>query len=399
MKKLLGLFGGVMSLFASSMVSAMDLPGEFSGELSFEVRNYLGKGAYGNNEKEDLSIVLQPEYVVAWEEGRKVVSFEPFMRFSSLDDKRSHGDIRELSFVGSWDLFELRVGISKVFWGVTESQHLVDVINQTDLVESPDGEDKLGQPMINLVYVSDYGNFECFLLPYFRERTFSGIDGRLRTNLTVDQDHPVYLHGDEERHMDYAIRWSHYQGGFDWALSYFEGTNREPELKANSRATMLVPTYYQSKQASAELQYVFGDWLLKAEGISRNSALNESYWASVLGFEYTFTNYHKGMDIGLLYEYLYDERGEKSGSGLNDASFVGTRIALNDEKSLQFLLGGIFDHQNGKASNAFLESSRRIDENWKWSLEGVLFANPSTGSFLDLVKRDDYLQARVSYFW
>ncbi|MGY8712536.1 MAG: hypothetical protein ACKVJ1_01535 [Verrucomicrobiia bacterium] len=399
MKRLPKPFLGFLGLFLSPLLVAVDRGGEFSGELSFEARSYLERGAYGNTGLGDFSIILQPEYAVAWEEDRKVVSFEPFIRFSSLDDERTHGDIRELSFVGSWDLFELRIGISKVFWGVTESQHLVDVINQTDLVESPDGEDKLGQPMVNFVYVNEYGNFEFFILPYFRERTFSGYDGRFRTNLVVDGESPIYLHGDEESHIDGAIRWSHYLGGLDWAISYFEGTDREPTLKANLIGTKLVPVYGQSKQASLELQYVVGDWLLKSEVLSKDSDQNGNYWAMVAGFEYTFANYYQGMDVGVLYEYLYDDRGESSGSGLDDASFVGSRIALNDEKSLEFLVGGIVEHETGKLSNAFLESSRRINENWKWTIEGSFFAKPKSGSFLEKIKRDDYLQGSLSYFW
>ena len=204
--------------------------GEFSGELSFETRGYFHEGAHENSDRVDLSIILQPQYVIAWDEDRKVFTFEPFVRYSSLDNERSHVDIRELSFLGSWELIELRVGISKVFWGVTESQHLVDVINQTDLVESPDGEDKLGQPMINIAYVNEFGNFEVFLLPYFRERTFSGIDGRFRGSPVVNMETASYLSGSGNNHLDAAFRWSHYIDELDWALSYFEGTDREPRL-------------------------------------------------------------------------------------------------------------------------------------------------------------------------
>ena len=58
------------------------------------------------------------------------------------------------------------MGIDKVFWGVIESRHLVDYINQTDGVEDVDGEDKLGQPMINLGLQRDWGDliFFCCLI-------------------------------------------------------------------------------------------------------------------------------------------------------------------------------------------------------------------------------------------
>ena len=63
--------------------------------------------------------------------------------------------MRELLYQRVFDQAELRVGIGRVFWGVTESYKLVDVINQTDLVENVDHEDKLGQPLVNLTFVRD----------------------------------------------------------------------------------------------------------------------------------------------------------------------------------------------------------------------------------------------------
>ncbi len=90
----------------------------------------------------------------------------------------------------------------------------MDVINQIDSVESVDGEDKLGQPMVHLTAVKDWGVTELFVLPYFRERTFPGADGRLRTAVPVDTDHAQYESADKERHVDYAMRYSKTLG--DW---------------------------------------------------------------------------------------------------------------------------------------------------------------------------------------
>ena len=111
----------------------------------------------------------------------------PFFRYDNADSRRTHADLREAYFLlfgeignGEW---ELRVGIDQVFWGVTESQHLVDIVNQIDLVEHPNGETKLGQPMVNITYSSDWGIVEFFVLPYHRARTFPGSSGRLRLPL------------------------------------------------------------------------------------------------------------------------------------------------------------------------------------------------------------------------
>ena len=94
-----------------------------------------------------------------------------------MDSERTHFDIRELFGLWVFERWELGVGIRKVFWGVTESQHLVDIINQTDLVDSIDGEEKLGQPMVNVSIPHEWGTVDLFILPYFRERTFPGRDG------------------------------------------------------------------------------------------------------------------------------------------------------------------------------------------------------------------------------
>jgi hypothetical protein len=64
---------------------------------------------------------------------------------------------------------KILLGANKVFWGVTESRHLVDIINQTDLVEDIDEEQNLGQPMVNLLLQRDWGQLDFYLKPWFRE--------------------------------------------------------------------------------------------------------------------------------------------------------------------------------------------------------------------------------------
>ena len=64
----------------------------------------------------------------------------------------------------------------------------MDIINQTDQVDQVDGEEKLGQPMINLSLVRDWGIVDLFVLPGFRERTYAGEEGRPRTPLPVSDD-------------------------------------------------------------------------------------------------------------------------------------------------------------------------------------------------------------------
>ena len=85
------------------------------------------------------------------------ISIVGFARADSQDDERSHADLREAYWGYESDDWDVIIGVNKVFWGVTESRHLVDVINQTDLVEDIDQEDKLGQPMINIATQRNWG--------------------------------------------------------------------------------------------------------------------------------------------------------------------------------------------------------------------------------------------------
>ncbi len=58
-----------------------------------------------------------------------------------------------------------------MYWGVAESNHLVDIINQTDAVESFDGEEKLGQPMVQYTYTSGLVAINPFFKPGHHCRT------------------------------------------------------------------------------------------------------------------------------------------------------------------------------------------------------------------------------------
>ena len=97
----------------------------------------------------DASLILQPEFYWRSDSGDQRISIVGFGRADLEDAERNHADLREAYWgidKGSWDF---NIGLNKVFWGVTESRHLVDVINQTDLVEDIDGEAKLGQPSMS----------------------------------------------------------------------------------------------------------------------------------------------------------------------------------------------------------------------------------------------------------
>ncbi len=203
----------------------------FSGRLSLEARWYPETGAHPGQRAHASGFVAAPEFYLE-DAGGGSFTLAPYFRYDAGDPDRSHADLREAYLLlfgaagaGEW---ELRLGVDRVFWGVAESRHLVDIVNQTDLVEHPDEESKLGQPMAHLTLSGDWGAAELFALPYHRARTWPGRRGRLRPPFVVDG--PRTRAGPEWR-LDVAARYSRGLGPLDIGVSAFDGTGREPFLR------------------------------------------------------------------------------------------------------------------------------------------------------------------------
>jgi hypothetical protein len=388
-------------------IPAFSYAGEWSGYVSSEYRAFAQSPADARQHGNNLSFSAQPEYYADWDNGQQSFTFVPFARWDENDSERSHADIRELTWAKAADDWELRAGIRKVFWGVTESQHLVDIINQTDLVEATDGEEKLGQPMINLALIRDWGTLDLFVLPGFRERTFPGTKGRLRFSPPIDTSQAIYQSSDKDKHIDYAARWAHYLGDWDIGLSYFNGTSRDPSFTFglnNKGQPVLIPVYELIEQWGLDLQATLDDWLWKVEVINRSgqtdfSGQQKSYTALTAGFEYTFVGIaQSSADLGVIAEILYDERGDNALTPFADDTLLGARLTLNDEQSTEFLFGMIFDNHDGTRLLT-LESSRRLGADWKITLEGQAFLNISPDNFLTGVRKDNYLQVELARYF
>ncbi len=374
---------------------------ELSGYVSTEGRYFFHEPLYPDQERNNASVAMLQDYYHEWQGGSSF-TFAPFIRIDSADSERTHFDIRELNYLWLTDYAELRIGIGKVFWGVTEFVHLVDIINQTDLVEHIDAEEKLGQPMIQLSVPGRLGVLEFFVLPYFRERTFPGKRGRLRGPLPVDVDNVEYESSREEQHIDYAVRYSHTIGDWDFGIYHFTGTGREPtlELRFDSFGRPgIIPFYEQIDQTGLDLQAIAGNWLFKLESLYRSGQGDEDFFAGIGGFEYSFVNIAaSGVDIGLIGEYAYDERGEDATNPFDNDIMVGTRVAFNDAASTEALMG--FSQDIDSEGQIFtLESSRRMADNMKVSLEAFFVFDSSEEDFIYPLRDDDYVLLELAYYF
>lgn len=385
--------------------------GDFSAELGLEGRFFIEDGLQGQDRFQPSMRTLL-EYQSQYDNNSFHVAF--FGRIDKEDEERSHVDIREAYWTHVADGWEMRLGVSKVFWGVTESRHLVDIINQTDLVENIDAEDKLGQPMLKLGVEREWGNLDFFWLPYFRERTFPGKDGRLNSlPFPVDTDKPRFESSAENWHSDFAVRYAVTIDNLDLALSHFSGTSRNPYLEFNGSFTepAFVPVYRQIDQTGLELQYIVDAWLLKFEGIT-SSGVNQRYSAAVFGFEYTQVGiFDSFADLGWIVEYLFDDRRNQTDPAkiaqhsFERDVFLGWRYAFNDMDSSEILTGVIYDPET-EESLFSLEYSQRLANDLKLFVELRAFqgaesqsVNASQSLRTQYLKDEDYLQLElVKYF-
>ena len=383
-------------LVGGLFVCAEAFAGEWSGYVAAEY-NYFPQSPLNTQQFENgsLSFSAEPEFYHSWENGDSL-TFVPFFRWDEHDSQRSHIDIRELIWVRAEDDWELRLGIGKVFWGVTESQHLVDIINQSDLVENIDGEDKLGQSMINVTLLRDWGTVDFFVLPSFRERTFAGKGGRFRPNPQID-DHTAYQSDAKDKHVDYALRWSQTFDDWDVGVSHFYGTSREPRIIPTPVAggVALIPFYDIINQTGLDVQATLDEWLWKVEVIHR-SGQGETFNAFTGGFEYTFVGVMESTaDFGFIAEYLYDDRGADAGVAFDDDIFVGGRLAMNDAASSELLFGLIADvHESTRFYS--LEASRRLGDEWVLSLEARVISSVSNNDPLAPFRHDDVIKLELA---
>ncbi|MCP3689651.1 MAG: hypothetical protein GY784_14685 [Gammaproteobacteria bacterium] len=370
---------------------------EFSGNVAAEALLFTEQGKFPEQLDDNLTLSFQPKWSGDWNDGDDSWSAELFMRADSKDDARNRADIRELMWLHLQGDNEWRVGINTMFWGVTESQHLVDVINQIDLVEGVDGEDKLGQPMVHLKRYEDWGVLDVLVLPGFRERTFHAAEGRPRFALVVDGDAAEYESSAEGRHVDYAMRYSHSIDDLDFGISWFKGTNRDPEYSISDDG-MLIPYYGQMTQVGIDALLIDEDWIWKLEMIHRTTS-DISYEALTGGFEYTFYGvYESDIDLGTLVEYSYDNRPADQRGVFDRDLFLGVRLAFNDTQSTDLLTGMVYDTE--KQSQSYrLEGSRRVGQSWKATIEAQVFSHIDDSDVLVAFEDDDYLLIEMARFF
>ena len=299
----------------------------------------------------------------------------------------------------SLEHFELALGSDVISWGVLEAHRPTDIVNQIDFVESYTGSAKLGQPFIELGWVGEASSLKLYLLPYFRERTFPGVRGRLRFPATLDVDHPEYESPLRQYTPSAAARYAFNLGELDVGLSAFGGVSREPRFILELTSGNVAPRYDLSYQASADAQLTLDALTLKAEGFVR-------LWTNQLivfgglgvGLDYTLYQVFDEANLTLAGEFVFDSRPLTGPITFFDHdAFVGARLAFNDVSSTELNAGALIDVLDGSTFGT-VEASRRLGEHWRITASANLFFG-RPGKLQTSFVRDNFGQLRVAYFF
>lgn len=363
------------------------------GSIGAEVRAFTMRPSYPLQSTELVQPSLVASAKASWTSNDKsvVIDVSPFLRLDETDPDRSHWDLREAAVNLYGSLVDVRVGISKVFWGVTESRKLVDIVNQTDLVEELEGDEKLGQPMLMLRGHLDNSEASLFILPAFRPRTLPGEKGRLRPALPINRMLAEYESDAHTHRIDIAGRLKTRIDDFDIGLSYFNGTSREPRFELGGSS--LIPVYDVIDQAGLDVQATLGATLLKLEAITRDGHRGfdaRRFSAVVTGVEHTISQpFETDWDLGLILEFTWDDRPLSAPPTIYDKDFfVGARFAFNDTDDSSALVGALFDADTGSIY-ATIEGSSRIDDVLRFEVEGAFVLRADDADYVLHQFRDD----------
>lgn len=401
---------GWMSKGGASSAASTDV--KLGGFVALDWRQFFKGPAHEHQRlNSGLTPTFEPEFYYEPQGTNNLLTIRPFAHLDPYDDHRNRFDLRQADFVYlSHDRrWEVRAGISEVFWGVAESHHLVDVINQKDLAHDLlDGEEKLGQPLIQVAAIQKFGTLRFFYMPYFRPRTFPGKAGRLRSAIPVDSHRIEYTSSAKAFYPSVAARFERSWGAWDVGLAHFHGVGREPRFRLNiapeaalagDSSARLIPLYDVINQTSVDVQYTVEEWLWKFEAIGREGQ-GRYILAAVGGLEYTFFQaFDTDADVGLLCEYHRDNRSSRApGTFAENDIFTGIRVGLNDIDDTQFLAGALTDLDDGSTFLS-LEASTRLSPHFKVELVGRFMPYISKKNTLRSLERDSLIQARLFYYF
>jgi hypothetical protein len=308
----------------------------------------------------------------AGDKGR--LELKAFVRHDLRDPQGRYVDLPVAKYslgLGDW---QYDIGFDTVFWGVAESQRLVNVVNQVDPVRSLRGDVTLGQPMLSVSRSGESFKLQAALLPWFRERPFAGTSFRPGLPLPVDDSDPLYESERGRRHVDGVVRASGRLGGVEGGLSLFDGTLRDPAFVLDAGRQVLRPLYRQGRQLGLDLQWTLGSTLLKLEAKDVAPRQGARYQAAVVGLEHAFGRVG-GLpaELSVFAEHNRDSRGKSAPTWLQNDLFLGLRLDFANTRATTLSVGLFHDLDFGShAARALFDT--RLTDDLNLSIEATAFS-------------------------
>ena len=370
------------------LLLAIQVNAETSGSLEI-TGSYFPKAL---DESFDTNITAEAK-VMGYEELSDFQLVYEFIFRKSLND--SGMDIvepRQFFLSKTFGEIDAYLGYRHTFWGVAESKNLVDLINQHDLAAGISPDNRLGAPSISFETYLGSGDFQYWYIPRFRERTFNEQNAHPGFGLPVLP--AQFAHTKRSKAPDHAIRYGNSIGDFDYALSVFDGTAREPIIRVEEIGGIL-PYYERMRSIGLELQYTGDSILYKFEGLNGTQG-EEGFSAAVMGTEKTvYSIFETQWDMGLIIEYQYDDRVQV----LLDRTLVsGIRLTANDEFDTSLLVLYTVDHEFSQSLFG-LEASRRLRNGMTVDLNYLLYKSDEQNlPFYSLID-DSELSLTLGYYF
>lgn len=357
-------------LVSSAPVSVNAASGEFSGWINGQYRHYFDTSE-SVDEKSYPSAAILLNYNLSLGDKDEITS-SFFGRIDNVDESRDHVDIRELLWRHHGENYEFLGGIGQASWGVNEIFKIVDIINQRDQAELPFSR-KLGQPMASVSFYWGEDLIELYTLYDVRDAWYPGEEGRLRFPLRVEPDEAIYDYGKNGR-WELAARWKTRWGAADISVSHFYGMMRSPYFvyTFDFNDPYLKPVYEKINQTSIDIIYPWNEVLLKLEATHREGS-TIPYNSVAAGFEYTMGSlFGSKYDLSWYVEAIWDSRDKVDGSPFDHDVGVAARLAFNDTRDSNLILGIVADYEYSEGFGYFTFLSN-LSAEWSINVTGQYF--------------------------
>jgi hypothetical protein len=241
-----------------------------------------------------------------------------------LSGQAPEGELREGLLSWRGEDTELSLGRRIVVWGRADKINPTDVIGSRDytLLFADDDDQRRGSTVAKASRAMGNYTVSAFWLPEFRPNI---IPIPQEAGLTVIQQ------GDKFDPAQFAVRLDHVAQGIDWALSYFDGLDRDDDARIAglSDSGILVETrHHRTKVFGADYAVNLGQFGLRGEAAYHRPAAptaddifdKGAYVAAVFGVD---RNFFGSLNVNVQY-ILHYTIDAANFSGLSDPAVLAT---------------------------------------------------------------------------